>query len=44
LVVRALGGEEEFWRLMRRQPQFHEQDSTTGSLLRWFRHDTRVTS
>ena len=42
-MVQALEADEEFWRLMRRQPQFQE-DSTTGVLLRWFRHDADVSS
>jgi predicted KAP-like P-loop ATPase len=43
-VVQALEADEEFWRLMRRQPQFNEEDGTTGALLRWFRHDVGVSS
>ncbi len=43
-VVQALDADEEFWRLMRRQPQFNDEDGTTGALLRWFRHDVGVSS
>lgn len=41
--VRALAADEQFWELMRSQPQFRQVDDTTRALMRWFRQEVGAT-